>query len=218
MCYVLPTSCSGRLGLRTGVVKNFEEGSLYGLPQTEITLAEALRDAGYSTAMVRTRLEHSGCCRLCGSYVVKARLRVHPVQVCGVLPLRSCSRSVVEFRSANGTLVRLKATTRRTVVSSGTSVCLTRCVFSPITLSPSSLLSPPPHSLRRDQTARCFGSALVGTTDLCTWTCRWIWAARTVWALTTLPSTPAAVMPRANVGHLGRNMHGFVADSATCQV
>lgn len=44
---------TGRLGLRTGVTTNFREGALGGLPQTEVTLAELLRDqAGYHTAML----------------------------------------------------------------------------------------------------------------------------------------------------------------------
>jgi arylsulfatase G len=44
---------TGRLGLRTGVIKNFREGALGGLPTTEMTIAELLRDhAGYQTAML----------------------------------------------------------------------------------------------------------------------------------------------------------------------
>ena len=44
---------TGRLGLRTGVTKNFHPESLYGLPLTEMTLAEILSKQGnYKTAMV----------------------------------------------------------------------------------------------------------------------------------------------------------------------
>ncbi len=44
---------TGRLGLRTGVTNNFRQGSLAGLPQTEVTVAELLRDeAGYTNAMI----------------------------------------------------------------------------------------------------------------------------------------------------------------------
>lgn len=43
---------TGRLGLRTGVVDNFRQGSVGGLPLSEVTLAEHLRDQGrYRTAM-----------------------------------------------------------------------------------------------------------------------------------------------------------------------
>ena len=40
---------TGRLGLRTGTVSNFGPSSLYGLPLTEITLAEFLKSGGYRT-------------------------------------------------------------------------------------------------------------------------------------------------------------------------
>ena len=40
---------TGRLGLRTGVVVNFGEDSLAGLPLTEATLADYARAAGYDT-------------------------------------------------------------------------------------------------------------------------------------------------------------------------
>ena len=43
---------TGRLGLRTGVVVNFVTSSLFGLPTTEITLAEMLKGAGYHTKMI----------------------------------------------------------------------------------------------------------------------------------------------------------------------
>ena len=43
---------TGRLGLRTGVTNNFRQGSLGGLPLSELTLPEHLRDqAMYRTAM-----------------------------------------------------------------------------------------------------------------------------------------------------------------------
>lgn len=43
----------GRLGLRTDVTNNSKQGSLYGLPTTEITLAEVLhQEKGYKTAMI----------------------------------------------------------------------------------------------------------------------------------------------------------------------
>ena len=43
---------TGRLGLRTGVVKNFGVASRYGLPLNETTLPEMLKAAGYSTGMI----------------------------------------------------------------------------------------------------------------------------------------------------------------------
>ncbi|XP_065826455.1 arylsulfatase G-like [Oscarella lobularis] len=43
---------TGRLGLRTGVVKNFGVTSRYGLPLNETTLPEMLKAAGYSTGMI----------------------------------------------------------------------------------------------------------------------------------------------------------------------
>eukprot|EP00118_Oscarella_pearsei_P000886 m.6060 g.6060 ORF g.6060 m.6060 type:complete len:526 (+) comp14847_c0_seq1:152-1729(+) len=43
---------TGRLGLRTGVVKNFGPASKYGLPLNETTVAEMLKSAGYSTGMI----------------------------------------------------------------------------------------------------------------------------------------------------------------------
>lgn len=43
---------TGRLGVRTGVVQNFAITSKYGLPRTEITIAEALRPAGYRTGAI----------------------------------------------------------------------------------------------------------------------------------------------------------------------
>eukprot|EP01063_Lacrimia_lanifica_P000406 TRINITY_DN101_c11_g1_i1.p1 TRINITY_DN101_c11_g1~~TRINITY_DN101_c11_g1_i1.p1 ORF type:complete len:532 (+),score=167.88 TRINITY_DN101_c11_g1_i1:43-1638(+) len=43
---------TGRLGLRTGVVHNFSPTSRYGLPRTEVTLAEALQKAGYRTGAI----------------------------------------------------------------------------------------------------------------------------------------------------------------------
>ena len=43
---------TGRYGMRTGVIKNFAPGSKYGFPETELTIADVLRDAGYSTAMI----------------------------------------------------------------------------------------------------------------------------------------------------------------------
>nr|CAD7432474.1 unnamed protein product [Timema monikensis] len=42
---------TGRLGLRTGVVKNFNPSSLGGIPANETTIPEILREAGYRTAM-----------------------------------------------------------------------------------------------------------------------------------------------------------------------
>lgn len=44
---------TGRLGLRTGVTHNFHQGSVGGLPLTELTLAEYLHDqGGYTTGMI----------------------------------------------------------------------------------------------------------------------------------------------------------------------
>ncbi|KAK7870334.1 hypothetical protein R5R35_003721 [Gryllus longicercus] len=43
---------TGRLGLRTGVVRNFGAAALGGLPRNETTFAEMLRAAGYRTAML----------------------------------------------------------------------------------------------------------------------------------------------------------------------
>ncbi|KAK3272102.1 hypothetical protein CYMTET_19583 [Cymbomonas tetramitiformis] len=44
---------TGRLGLRTGVVANFDHGSDGGLPQTELTIAELLKEhTSYRTGMI----------------------------------------------------------------------------------------------------------------------------------------------------------------------
>ncbi|PSN36850.1 hypothetical protein C0J52_14969 [Blattella germanica] len=43
---------TGRLGLRTGVTKNFGDWALGGIPTNETTIAEILQDAGYKTAML----------------------------------------------------------------------------------------------------------------------------------------------------------------------
>ena len=43
---------TGRLGLRTGTVENFNPHSLYGLPLNETTLAEVLQKNGYHTGMI----------------------------------------------------------------------------------------------------------------------------------------------------------------------
>ena len=43
---------TGRLGLRTGVVVNFGEASLYGLPRTEETMGELAKRAGYDTKII----------------------------------------------------------------------------------------------------------------------------------------------------------------------
>jgi arylsulfatase A-like enzyme len=43
---------TGRLGLRTGLTKNFGPNSLGGIPTNETTIAEILSSAGYRTAML----------------------------------------------------------------------------------------------------------------------------------------------------------------------
>lgn len=43
---------TGRLGVRSGVTHNFAISSLGGLPLNETTLAEVLREAGYSTGAI----------------------------------------------------------------------------------------------------------------------------------------------------------------------
>lgn len=43
---------TGRLGLRNGVTHNFAISSLGGLPLNETTLAEVLREAGYTTGAI----------------------------------------------------------------------------------------------------------------------------------------------------------------------
>ena len=43
---------TGRLGLRNGVVRNFEPESVGGLPLTEVTLAEMFKEGGYQTGMI----------------------------------------------------------------------------------------------------------------------------------------------------------------------
>jgi arylsulfatase G len=43
---------TGRLGLRTGLTRNFGPDSLGGIPTNETTIAEILSSAGYRTAML----------------------------------------------------------------------------------------------------------------------------------------------------------------------
>lgn len=43
---------TGRLGLRTGVVVNFQTDAMYGLNRSELTLAELLKPAGYDTKVI----------------------------------------------------------------------------------------------------------------------------------------------------------------------
>jgi arylsulfatase A-like enzyme len=43
---------TGRLGLRTGLTKNFGPDALGGIPTNETTIAEVLSSAGYRTAML----------------------------------------------------------------------------------------------------------------------------------------------------------------------
>jgi arylsulfatase A-like enzyme len=43
---------TGRIGPRTGVTKNFGPSSSFGLPLTERTIAEVLKDGGWRTGMV----------------------------------------------------------------------------------------------------------------------------------------------------------------------
>jgi arylsulfatase G len=43
---------TGRLGLRTGVTGNYGPNSLYGMDSREITLANMLNEAGYSSHMI----------------------------------------------------------------------------------------------------------------------------------------------------------------------
>ncbi|XP_033630015.1 arylsulfatase G-like [Asterias rubens] len=52
---------TGRLGKRTGVVKNFSLGSEGGLPLNETTFAETFKAAGYQTGMIgKWHLGHTG--------------------------------------------------------------------------------------------------------------------------------------------------------------
>jgi arylsulfatase G len=55
---------TGRLGLRTGLTKNFGPDSLGGIPTNETTIAEILSSAGYRTAMLGKWLH-----RLCRVYI-----------------------------------------------------------------------------------------------------------------------------------------------------
>ena len=43
---------TGRLGVRTGVIRNFETRSVAGLPLNETTIAEVLQKNGYNTGMI----------------------------------------------------------------------------------------------------------------------------------------------------------------------
>lgn len=43
---------TGRHGLRTGIAGNFGPDSLYGLAETELTIADILKPAGYQSHMI----------------------------------------------------------------------------------------------------------------------------------------------------------------------
>jgi hypothetical protein len=58
---------TGRLGLRTGLTKNFGPQSLGGIPTNETTIAEILSTAGYRTAMLG-ELSQTLNCISCGLF------------------------------------------------------------------------------------------------------------------------------------------------------
>ena len=94
---------TGRLGLRTGLTKNFGPKSLGGIPTNETTIAEILSNAGYRTAMLG-KLSHTHthahtfyiCCDLGTRYCIETDKKFRPCRKFGSYKL-VCLGGVCQF-------------------------------------------------------------------------------------------------------------------------
>lgn len=68
---------TGRHGLRTGIAGNFGPDSLYGLAETELTIADILKPAGYQSHMIGKVRTALGLCGVGFRLVLRRLTFIH---------------------------------------------------------------------------------------------------------------------------------------------